>query len=184
MSQTRRTWYFAQNAKRKRSARTFRVSLKMPRLPRSANKAPVMQAILSLALKNKTQHQVIWKILLERFSYDLEMKTREQNDKRQTNGNRAIWLVYRKDTNARGFWLVKRKFGWKIFTNENFRYFALTSYCNNWSIKQCLLHIRLLFYGKTKSPCLDLFTHWLIIQIRNIYRNHFSRSYENTWKSL
>ena len=28
--------------------------------------------------------------------------------KQQTNGNRAIWLVYRTDTNARGFWLVKR----------------------------------------------------------------------------
>ena len=39
-----------------------------------------------------------------RFSYDLEMKTREQN--RNNKG-----LVYRKDTNARGFWLVKRTLG-------------------------------------------------------------------------
>ena len=54
--------------------------------------------------------------------------------KKQTNGNRAIWLVYRTDTNARGFWLVKRTLGWKNFMPENFleinRYFALTSYCN------------------------------------------------------
>ena len=54
--------------------------------------------------------------------------------KQQTNGNRAIWLVYRTDTNARGFWLVKRTLGWKNFMPENFleinRYFALTSYCN------------------------------------------------------
>ena len=53
---------------------------------------------------------------------------------KQTNGNTAIWLVYRTDTNARGFWLVKRTLGWKNFMPENFleinRYFALTSYCN------------------------------------------------------
>ena len=71
---------------------------------------------------------------LERFSYDLEMKTREQNRNKKTSGNRAIWLVYRTDTNARGFWLVKRTLGWKNFKLENFlehnRYFALTSYCN------------------------------------------------------
>ena len=30
----------------------------------------------------------------ERFSYDLEMKTREQNGSKQTNENTAIWLVY------------------------------------------------------------------------------------------
>ena len=47
--------------------------------------------------------------------------------KQQTNGNRAIWLVYRTDTNARGF------SGWKNVTPENFleinRYIAWTSYC-------------------------------------------------------
>ena len=52
----------------------------------------------------------------------------------QTTGNRAIWLVYRTDTNAGGFWLVKRTLAWKNFMFENFleinRYFALTSYCN------------------------------------------------------
>ena len=54
--------------------------------------------------------------------------------KQQTNGNRAIWLVYRTDTNARGFWLVRRKLGWKTSCPKSFleinRYFALTSYCN------------------------------------------------------
>ena len=54
--------------------------------------------------------------------------------KQQTDGNRAIWLVYRTDKNSRGFCLVKRTLGWKIFMPENFleinRYFALTSYCN------------------------------------------------------
>ena len=106
MSQTRRTWYFAQNAKRKRSARTLRVSLKMPRLPRLANKAPVMQAILSLALKNKTQHQVVLKLLLERFSYELEMKTREQNgNNKRTEIERLDRFIERIQTRVAFGWL-------------------------------------------------------------------------------
>ena len=40
-------------------------------------------------------------------------------------------------------------------------------------------HVRVFFGGKTKRPCFDLFIHWLMKQIRNTYRNHFSRSYEN-----
>ena len=36
------------------------------------------------------------------------------------------------------------------------------------------------FFGrKTKRPCFNLFIHWLIKQITNTHRNHFSRSYEN-----
>ena len=58
----------------------------------------------------------------------------QTKQKQQTNGNRALWLVCRTDTNARGFWLVKRTLGWKNFMAENFLeingYFALTSYCN------------------------------------------------------
>ena len=54
--------------------------------------------------------------------------------KQQTNGNGTIWLVYRTDTNERGFWLVTRTLRWKNFMPENVleinRYFALTSYCN------------------------------------------------------
>ena len=48
---------------------------------------------------------------LERFSYDLEIKTRETKQKHQPNGNRAIYLVYRTDTEVRFFWLVKRALG-------------------------------------------------------------------------
>ena len=58
----------------------------------------------------------------------------QTKQKQQTNGNRAICIVNRTDTNARGFWLVKRTLGWKNFMPGNFpkinRYFALTSYCN------------------------------------------------------
>ena len=39
---------------------------------------------------------------------------------------------------------------------------------HDWPIEQCRLHIRVFFGGKTKSPCLDLFIHWLIKQITNI----------------
>ena len=51
--------------------------------------------------------------IIERFSYDLEMKTREQNrnNKRKKIERTAFWLVYRTDTKGRshGFWLVKRR---------------------------------------------------------------------------
>ena len=58
----------------------------------------------------------------------------QTKQKQQTDRNRAIWLVYRTDTNARGFWLVKRTVRWKNFMPENFLeinwYFAFMSYCN------------------------------------------------------
>ena len=67
---------------------------------------------------------------------------------------------------------------------ENFleinRQFALTSLLqHDLPIERCLLHIRVFFGGKTKSPCFDLFIHWLIKQTTNTYQNYFSRSYEN-----
>ena len=49
----------------------------------------------------------------------------------------------------------------------------------DWPIEQCLLHIRIFLGGKTKRTCFDLFIQWLIKQITNTYRNHFSRSYED-----
>ena len=55
----------------------------------------------------------------------------------------------------------------------------LQSLQHYWPIEQCLRHIRDFFGGKTKSPCFDLFIHWLIKQVTNTYRNHFSRSYES-----
>ena len=36
-------------------------------------------------------------------------------------------------------------------------------------IEQCLLHIRVFFGGKMKSPCFDLFIHWLIKQTTSTY---------------
>ena len=116
--------------------------------------------------------------------FRMALKWKRTKKGKQTSGNRAIWLVYRTDTNARGFWLVKRTLKWKKFKLENFleicRYFALTSYCNTTGqSNKCFLHTRVFFGGKTKIPCFDLFIHWLIEQIMNTYQNHFSRSYEN-----
>ena len=37
---------------------------------------------------------------------------------------------------------------------------------HDWPIEQCLLHIRVVFGGKTKSSCFDRFIHWLIKQIQ------------------
>ena len=92
--------------------------------------------------------------------------------KQQTNGNRAIGLVYRTDTNSRGFWLVERTFGWKNLYAQELRFDIILQH--DWPIEQCLLHIRVFFGGKTKRPCFDLFIYWLIKQITNAYRNYFS----------
>ena len=49
----------------------------------------------------------------------------------------------------------------------------------DWPIEQCVLHLKVFFGGKMKSPCFDLFIHWLIKQRTSTYRSHYSRSYEN-----
>ena len=100
----------------------------------------------------------------------LKWKRANKKQKQQTNGNKAIWLVYRTDTNAPGFWLVKRTLGWKKFMPEELsrnRFDVILQ--QDWPIEQCPLHIRVFFGGKTKSPCLVLFIHWLIKQITNTY---------------
>ena len=39
-------------------------------------------------------------------------QTKQKQQINEMNENRTIWLFYRTDTNARGFWLVKRTLGW------------------------------------------------------------------------
>ena len=108
----------------------------------------------------------------QRFSYDLEMKTREQkrNNKR-TEIQQFDWFIERIQTHLAFGWLSE------LFRN---RFDVILQ--QDWPIEQCLLHIRVFFGGKTKSLCLVLFIHWLINQITNTYRNHFSRPYENRCK--
>ena len=102
------------------------------------------------------------------FSWPWNENSRTKQ-KQQTNGNRAIWLVYRKGTNARGAWLlvgkanarVKKLHDWELSRNHPILRFDVILQ-HKWPIEQCLLHIRVFFGGKTKSPCFDLFIHWLI----------------------
>ena len=118
-----------------------------------------------------------------RFSYDLEMKTREQNrNNKRTEIQRFDWFSERIQTRVAFGWLSERS-GEKTscpITSRNqfiFRFDVILQ--RDWPIKQCLLHIKVFFGGKTKSPCLDLFIHWLTKVKTNTCRNHFSRSYEN-----
>ena len=106
--------------------------------------------------------------------------------KQQTNGNKAIWLVCRTDTNARGFRLVKRTLGWKNFMHANFleinRYFALTSYSNTigQSNNTLELHIRV-FFSFSFFLFFEESMFWSFHPLADKTNNqhHFSRSYEN-----
>ena len=112
--------------------------------------------------------------------------------KQQTKGNRAIWLVYRTNTNARGFWLVKRTLGWKNSMPEdmpeNFleinRYFALTSYCN--TIGQSNNSFSILWFSLAEKQRVHVWSFYPLadITITNTYRNYFSRSYKNRSKRI
>ena len=90
-----------------------------------------IRASLTRELRNRTSFWTANNRAIFVWSWHEKARTKQ---KQQTNGNRAIWSVYRTDTNALGYWLVKRTLGWKNFMPENFleinRYFALTSYCN------------------------------------------------------
>ena len=64
----------------------------------------------------KTDFRSKHRLLLERFSYDLEMKTREQKrNNKWMEIERFDWFIERIQT--RGFWLVNRTLGWKNFEN-------------------------------------------------------------------
>ena len=120
---------------------------------------------------------------IERFSYDLEMKTRELNrSKKQTEIERFDWLIKRIQMHVTFGWLSERS-GENLHTQGLSRNQSILRFDvilqHDWPIEQCLLHIRVFFGEKAKSPCFDLFIHWLIKQITNTHRNYFSRSYEN-----
>ena len=103
---------------------------------------------------------------------------------RANNTETAIWLVYRTDTNARGFWLVKRTLRWKNLIPENYleinRYFALTSYCN--TIGQSINTFSILgFLWRKNEEAMFWSFHPLADKTNNErkLRNYFSWSYEN-----
>ena len=129
-------------------------------------------------------------LILERFSYDLELKTREQNrNNKQTEIERFDWFIERLQARVAfgwlsEFWGEKKLHARELSRNQSILRFDVILQ-HNWPIEQSLLRIRVFFGGKTKRPCFDLFIHWLIKQITNTYyRNHFSRSCENRSNSL
>ena len=67
---------------------------------------------------------------LERFSYDLDMKTREQNrNNKRTEIERFDWCMKRIQTHLAFGWLSERS-GKQTSCPKNFLEIALTSYCN------------------------------------------------------
>ena len=114
------------------------------------------------------------------------MKTHEQNrNNKRTEIERFDWFSngYKRSWVLVGYAnaLLKKLHAWELSRNQSILRFDVILQ-HDWPIEQCLLHIRVFFGGKTKSPCFDLFIHWLIKQITNTYRNHFSRSYANSPK--
>ena len=68
---------------------------------------------------------------LERFSYGLEMKTREQNRKsKRTEIERFDWFIERIQTQVAFGWLIEHSENMPENFLEINRYFTLTSYCN------------------------------------------------------
>ena len=100
----------------------------------------------------------IWYTLffLEQFSYDLEMKTREQNrNNKRTEIERFDWFIEWIQTRAAVGWLanarVKKRDVQERSRNQPILPFDVILQ-HDWSIEQCLLHIRVFFGGKTKTP--------------------------------
>ena len=99
--------------------------------------------------------------VLERFSYDLELKTREQNrNNKQRKQSNLIGFVERIQTrvafgpNAR----VEKLHTRELSRNQPILRFDVIL-LHDWPIEQCLLYSRVFFGGKTKRPCFDLFNH-------------------------
>ena len=111
---------------------------------------------------------------LERFLYDLEKKTREQNRKNKwTEIERFDWFIERIQTRV--------AFAWFKRTLDMSEKLHAREFCRNQPILRfdaILQHDFVCFGGRTKRSCFDLFIHWLKQQTTNTYRNH-SRSYEN-----
>ena len=102
------------------------------------------------------------------------MKTREQNrNNERTEIERFDWFIER--TQTRVAFGKKKK---KLHANQSKLRFDVILQ-PDWPIEQCLLHIRVFFGGKTKSPCFDLFRHPLADSdktnnehLANIFQGH------------
>ena len=155
------------------------------------NSDPIRKSLICTSQENKRLNfvrafviSIRYIIIVERFSYDLEMNTRAQNrNNKGTEIERFDWFIERIQTRLAFGWLIERSGGKELHARELSRNQPILCFEvileHVWPIEQCLLHMRVFFGAKTKSPCFDLSIRWLIKQITNTYRNHFSRSYEN-----
>ena len=95
------------------------------------------------------------KDVLQRFSYDLEMKTREQRRKnKRTEIERFDWFIERIQTRVVFGWLSERS-GKKLHAQELSRNKPILRLDvilqHDWPIEQCLLHIRVFFGWKNEE---------------------------------
>ena len=127
--------------------------------------------------------------MIERFSCILEMKTREQNrNNKRTEIERFDWFIKRIQTRVAFSWSSERpgeKTSCPIELARNqliLRFDVILQHV--WPIDQCFLNTRIFFGGKTKSSCSYPIIYWLIKQITNTHRNHFSRSHKNRSNAL
>ena len=86
------------------------------------------------------------------------MKTREQNrNNKRPEIEPFDWFIERIQTRVAFGWLSERSGEKKIHARELSRNQSILRFDvilqHDWSIEQCLLHIRVFFGGKTKRPC-------------------------------
>ena len=96
------------------------------------------------------------------------MKAREQNrNSKQTEIERFDWFIERIQTRVAFGWLsersVKKRHALELSLSQPILRFDVILQ-HDWLIEQCLLHKWIFSGGKTKRPCFDLFSHWLIKQ--------------------
>ena len=103
------------------------------------------------------------------FSWPWNENSRTKQ-KQQTNGNRAIWLVYRRGTNARGFGWLSERSGEKTSCPNHWilRFDAILQH--DWSIEQWLLHFRVFFGLWSFHPLADKNNWWT--RTETIFQGH------------
>ena len=104
---------------------------------------------------------------LERFSYDLDMKTREQNrNNKRTEIERFDWFIERIQTRVAFGGLFLKLHARELSSFEVIlQHDSVTIGQSNNAFS---IIISVFFGGKAKRPCFDLFTYWLIKQTTKI----------------
>ena len=131
---------------------------KFPTLSYTYTPYPSYTWILEM-VKSKASRKVYFKLvykiyyLIQLFSYDFEVKMREQNrNNKRSKIERFDSLVERIQTRVRFGWLSKR-LAEKLSRNQSILRFDIIPQ-HDWPIEQCLLHTEIFFGRKTRSLCL------------------------------